>query len=535
MISTISSFDYARETFYHGLLLGICAVLNNLYRVDSNKESGLGRYDIQPKPLHNRKLPGRLSNSSYQFVLYGYTYDEATDTYTYCGNNSFIDCDPNSSANWGTTYTFGDSVTFYNGNTEELPLYVRICIRHTDNASTTPLSVGNSVTVTLSGEDQEETVDPTWDAYGLDSAQTRAERLAAFGTEDITTVFIGDSFFDTTQGFWGTYAIDLSGKDALVLGIGGSTAQDWYNYMVGNTFMDGTGVQPKNIVVNLGNNDYYNDHWNVTSSEEAVMARFEKLYNKLHANYPDAMLYAYSTVARTGTYANTASEASLTAGNALLKTWCQDKDWITFVDLSDSTIELRDNIHPKDLYYSTVYLPKLLAAGCQLEEGDGITWETARVSDAGGEPLYDMGTRRILSSHIKAEPGMTITLSNSSYHFVLYGYTYDETAGTVSYCGSNSYIDCDPNSSSNWGTSYTFADTVTFASGSTVNTSELYVRICIRHTDNASTTPLAMGDNIIVSQSSSASVERTAIVAFLPIAQEQERIMRLLNAITLEK
>ncbi len=58
LISTISSFDYAHENFYHGLILGICAVMNNLYRVDSNKESGLGRYDIQLKPLHNRKLPG---------------------------------------------------------------------------------------------------------------------------------------------------------------------------------------------------------------------------------------------------------------------------------------------------------------------------------------------------------------------------------------------------------------------------------------------------------------------------------------------
>ncbi len=469
----------------------------------------------------------KLSDTSYQFVLYGYTYDEETDSYTYCGNNSYIDCDPNTSSNWGTSYTFGETVTFANGNTVSLPLYVRICIRHTDNASTTPLSMGDNITVTESGDG----VDPAWDAYGEDSAQARAERLAAFGTEDITTVFIGDSFFDTTQGFWGTYAIDLSGKDALVLGIGGSTAQDWYNYMVGDTFMDGTGIQPKNIVVNLGNNDYYNDYSNVASSEEAVMARFKKLYNKLHENYPDAMLYVYSTVARTGTYANTASEASLTAGNALLKTWCQDQDWITFIDLSDSTIELRDNIHPKDLYYSTVYLPKLLEAGCQLEEGDGITWETARVSDAGGEPLYDMGTRRIVSSHIKVEPGTTITLSDSSYQFVLYGYTYDEATGTVSYCGSNSYIDCDPNTSANWGTSYTFGDSVTFASGSTVDTSELYVRICIRHTDNASTTPLSMGDNITVTTPEAAVVTRhMSLRQFLPVSSEQERLLSILTA-----
>lgn len=57
LINTISSFDYARENFYHGLMLGICAVMNNLYRVDSNKESGHGRYDIQLRPF-NQKMPG---------------------------------------------------------------------------------------------------------------------------------------------------------------------------------------------------------------------------------------------------------------------------------------------------------------------------------------------------------------------------------------------------------------------------------------------------------------------------------------------
>lgn len=57
LINTISCFDYAHENFYHGLMLGICAIMNNLYRVDSNKESGYGRYDIQLTPL-NKNLPG---------------------------------------------------------------------------------------------------------------------------------------------------------------------------------------------------------------------------------------------------------------------------------------------------------------------------------------------------------------------------------------------------------------------------------------------------------------------------------------------
>jgi len=57
LLNSISSFDYAHENFYHGLVIGICAVMNNRYRVDSNKESGHGRYDIQLRPM-NKKLPG---------------------------------------------------------------------------------------------------------------------------------------------------------------------------------------------------------------------------------------------------------------------------------------------------------------------------------------------------------------------------------------------------------------------------------------------------------------------------------------------
>ncbi len=57
LLNCISSFDYAHENFYHGLLLGICAILTDTYYLDSNKESGLGRYDIQLKPI-NKNLPG---------------------------------------------------------------------------------------------------------------------------------------------------------------------------------------------------------------------------------------------------------------------------------------------------------------------------------------------------------------------------------------------------------------------------------------------------------------------------------------------
>ena len=51
MLQSISFMDGANEGFYHGMMLGLCAVLGNRYRVRSNRESGLGRFDIQLAPL----------------------------------------------------------------------------------------------------------------------------------------------------------------------------------------------------------------------------------------------------------------------------------------------------------------------------------------------------------------------------------------------------------------------------------------------------------------------------------------------------
>ena len=57
LTETISVFDTAGEAFYQGLMIGLCAILNNRYAVRSNRESGLGRFDIQLFPLDS-SLPG---------------------------------------------------------------------------------------------------------------------------------------------------------------------------------------------------------------------------------------------------------------------------------------------------------------------------------------------------------------------------------------------------------------------------------------------------------------------------------------------
>lgn len=55
---SVSSFDAAGENFYHGFMLGLCALLGGSF-ISSNKESGDGRYDIQLKPV-KKNLPGIL-------------------------------------------------------------------------------------------------------------------------------------------------------------------------------------------------------------------------------------------------------------------------------------------------------------------------------------------------------------------------------------------------------------------------------------------------------------------------------------------
>lgn len=57
MLKSISSVDGANEGFYHGMMLGLCAVLGNRYRIRYNRESGLGRFDIELMPLVNG-IPG---------------------------------------------------------------------------------------------------------------------------------------------------------------------------------------------------------------------------------------------------------------------------------------------------------------------------------------------------------------------------------------------------------------------------------------------------------------------------------------------
>lgn len=78
MVKSISSIDGANEGFYHGMMLGLCAILGNRYKIRSNRESGLGRFDIQLMPL-TKGMPGFI----FEFK---HTKDEHTDLSALAGS-----------------------------------------------------------------------------------------------------------------------------------------------------------------------------------------------------------------------------------------------------------------------------------------------------------------------------------------------------------------------------------------------------------------------------------------------------------------
>ncbi|MSU05269.1 AAA family ATPase [Spirochaetales bacterium NM-380-WT-3C1] len=63
--NSISFFDKSSESFYHGLMLGLLALMDNQYIIKSNREAGDGRYDISLLP-RQIKYPAIIIELKYQ-------------------------------------------------------------------------------------------------------------------------------------------------------------------------------------------------------------------------------------------------------------------------------------------------------------------------------------------------------------------------------------------------------------------------------------------------------------------------------------
>ncbi len=65
VIKSVSFYDAGTEGFYHGLVLGLIAMMDNQYMVKSNRESGYGRYDVSLIP-RNKKMAGIIMELKYE-------------------------------------------------------------------------------------------------------------------------------------------------------------------------------------------------------------------------------------------------------------------------------------------------------------------------------------------------------------------------------------------------------------------------------------------------------------------------------------
>lgn len=189
----------------------------------------------------------------------------------------------------------------------------------------------------------------------LIAAQEFAEEYRKRANRNKTTLFLGDSFFDRRY-FWTDFDEVFAGKDAFCAGIGSTTTYEWEELFP----MYFAAVPPKNLIVNLGTNNFYDVH----ESAETAQKNLKRLLKLLSTSLSETNIYYFAISQRTDE--RFGKEVSLT--NAVIKQWCAENG-IVFLDTeNEMTAEkLRDGVHPLLHVYKQVYVPYLMRGGCVIE------------------------------------------------------------------------------------------------------------------------------------------------------------------------
>ncbi|MGI6360560.1 MAG: GDSL-type esterase/lipase family protein [Acholeplasmatales bacterium] len=186
------------------------------------------------------------------------------------------------------------------------------------------------------------------------------------GTDNKTTIFIGDSFFDPIC--FTMFDEHYKGKDALCFGISASTTQTWemlfkdlngdQNNKDNSYFAD---VKPKNIVIQLGNNNIYNDRRSADDAAKDIQA----LLTLLHGMLPDTKIYLFAVTPRNGEYLR----HNTIKLNKTMHKYAIGREWLVYLDTNDimTPDKLSDGIHPDpDQYY--IFVDALEEAGIEIED-----------------------------------------------------------------------------------------------------------------------------------------------------------------------
>lgn len=198
--------------------------------------------------------------------------------------------------------------------------------------------------------------------------QTLKTKWNTDGANGATTLFIGDSFFDT-RFFWTEFYKTFEGTNAISMGISSSTTYDWEvladaelcKAVFGGTVNETPllkDVKPKNLVVNIGTNNVWMEN---TSAEETINA-LQRMFTLLHGKMPDTRIYYYGMAPRGQ---DTGKAQIMATINAQMQEWCNARKWIKYINTCDrlTLADLNaDMIHPKPETYN-YYVEDLFNAG----------------------------------------------------------------------------------------------------------------------------------------------------------------------------
>ena len=197
-----------------------------------------------------------------------------------------------------------------------------------------------------------------WGAYTVFAGSDKKciREWTARGKDGVSTVFIGDSFFD--EMFWTNFYDDdyYGAYEAVLLGVGGSTTYDWEDWVDGWLGE----IVPKNIAMHIGTNNIYDDG----DDAAALTANLQRLFTMMHDKLPGTQIYWFSISQRA--YDPRLQEI-VRVVNENMKAWCAERDYITYVHTVDALTAdmLKDGTHPKVECY-TVFRDGLKEEGIDI-------------------------------------------------------------------------------------------------------------------------------------------------------------------------
>lgn len=245
-------------------------------------------------------------------------------------------------------------------------------------------------------------------------AYSRKNQWADKGIDGQTTVFIGDSFFDTA--FWSNfYTLSYRGKDALCLGVGATTTYDWEDWISSGWLGK---IKPKNIVMHVGTNNVYDDGENVNETVSSL----QRMFTLMHDAHPDVPIYWFGISQRSYDAAKIANVEQI---NAKMKIWCDARDYITYIDTPSQLKNnmLKDNVHPKVEYYS-VFVDALAKTDIEIIEGEKVdtsviqdlSFNTSHSISAGSSLTNIIYKDEVLSSNYILEGKLDIIKRTNNAH-----------------------------------------------------------------------------------------------------------------------